>query len=77
VPVREILEELEPLATGCEMVDVDKLLRECGYEVSVHGVIVRYTNDAWESILTYPAGKKYFPGEELQDLVAFIRRKLG
>lgn len=66
-----------PRVTAGDMAFVDALLLECGYEKHTNGTTVRYTHDAWESVLTYPSDKQYVPAEELDELVLLLERKLG
>lgn len=74
--LRERLEQLEQPPPGCDILDVDLLLRECGYECHNDGFTRLYTHEGWHSFLTFPATKTEIPHGQLQGLIAFVRWKL-
>ena len=76
MPLKNRLEELEQPPPGCELLDLDLLLRECGYECQDDGTIRLYGHDGWGSVLTFPSQKLYIPSGQLQRILDFVRRNL-
>lgn len=71
--LRDRLEELEQPPPGCELLDIDLLLRECGYERREDGMVFVYAHEGWGSILTFPRHKNSVPQSRLRQILAFVR----
>jgi hypothetical protein len=74
--LRELLEELEDDPPGCDMVDMDKLLRECGYKCYDDGVTLLYVHDKWGSMLTFPRSKRTVPSSRFRDILEYAKERL-
>ncbi len=76
--LREILEELESPPPECELIDLDKLLLECGYTPRVFEELdtVVYFHEGWDSRLTFPLSKRTIPGTRLAEILEFVRWRL-
>jgi hypothetical protein len=71
--LRRRLEELEELPPGCDFLDVDLLLRGCGYECYDDGVTLLYSHEKWRSIWTFPRSRRSIPASRLLEIIAFVR----
>lgn len=76
MPLRERLEELEQPPYGCDILDVDLLLRECGYTCHNDGRVTLYAHDGWHSLWTFPATKTSIPRGKLEEITVYVRKQL-
>lgn len=72
----ELLDELEQPPCDCDILDIDKLLRECGYTRDLEDGVLIYTHAGWGSDYTFPASKSSVPVSRLVGIFANVRRHL-
>ncbi len=53
--------------------DVDSLLRDCGYECYKDEWTLFYAHDGWRSFLTFPASKSTIPQRRLRQIVEEVK----
>ena len=76
ITLRERLEELELDPTGTDMLDLDALLRACGFTCYDHGDILVYRHDRWRSLETFPRTSRTVPVTRLVRILREVRAHL-
>lgn len=72
--VREIWQDLEQPPCGCDILDMDKLLRGCGYDCQNDGDTLTYEHGAagWPT-LTFPAKGRNVSCKAVVDILEMLR----
>ncbi|HET7228651.1 MAG TPA: hypothetical protein VFJ16_01480 [Longimicrobium sp.] len=73
--LEERLRELEE-PPGAELLDMDAVLRQVGYVVTVDRIHRVYHHQAWNSSWTFRNGSRLIPPAYAREVVSFIRLKL-
>lgn len=74
--IEDRLAELEQPPPGCDLLDVDLLLRECGYICYVDNDVIFYANEGWGSYFTFPRSKSTIPQGRLEEIIRIVRQHL-
>jgi hypothetical protein len=75
ISLEERLRELEE-PPGAELMDMDVVLRQVGYVVTVDRIHRIYHHQEWNSSWTFRNGSRLIPHPYAHEVVSFIRLKL-
>jgi hypothetical protein len=77
--VHEKLRELEEPPPGCELVDIEMLMRDvpgCDCQVNEMQDTIVFYHVGWGHLLTFSRSKRYVPQSRLREVIDLVRSVL-